>query len=466
MKTCAYILRGFLYMENWKPLSNSGKNYCYTQDIKEYWVYHKKLIKILLKEFKVTIYFITYDITPPEYIEWAKEKGNVIFFRYNDSSQFRTLFKGFRKIENYDFYMIHRTDVKYHDDFYNLFKKIKIPQEITVLNKEYCENTNDIFFWIPHKKKLEFQNAISSFTTHAHNINKKTIIEYLSNTTILKIRCKNNLFELQGTNQSNIVVYSVPKSGTHYLSNIITLLIKQDVNIYNKEEMYKYVPHITKKQNIDFFSTHPMHISYNELNYNHKCIMMIRNPIDLAISKYFYFEKRKLRTQQRPIYKYINDTIENVIIEVNTMKELHENNKHNSILLRYEDLYLKFDEMIPKIVEFINIYMPNVIKNVNIDKIKETVSFKKVQNKEKQNGIYKVGRIQNGLFHRSGKINQIKEHLNFTQINNILNKIPNSMFELFPEMNILKNNPNQKRKNKPKRKPTKGHNIGQMIWFK
>ena len=445
MKTCAYILCGTLYMENYKPYNNCRISYYYTQNIKQYWIYHKKFIDILSKSFKITVYFITYNITPKTYIEWAKEKGNVILIPYKDSSQFHTLFKGFCKIENYDSYMIHRTDVKYYDDFYKLFKKIEIPEKITVINKEHSQKLNDIFFWVPHKKKIDFQDIISSFTNNAYKINKYIDIGYLSNSTILKIRGKNNLFQLAGTNQSSIVIYSVPKSGTHYLSNIITLLINQDINIYNKEEMYKYVPHITKKKkknidfcSINFFSTHAKHISYNELNHNHKCIMIIRNPIDLTISNYFFFEKRKAIPKQRPIYKYIIDTIENVITEVNTMKELYENNKHNSILFRYEDLYLKFNEMVPKIVEFINRYIPNIITNSNIDKIKEKVSFKNVQNKEKKNGIYKVGRIQNGLFHRSGKINQIKEHVNSTQINNILSKIPNDMFTLFPEMNDLK----------------------------
>ena len=60
-KTCAYILRGFLYKKDWKPLSPIGNNYTYTQDIKKYWIYHKRFIDILSQKYKVNIYFITYD---------------------------------------------------------------------------------------------------------------------------------------------------------------------------------------------------------------------------------------------------------------------------------------------------------------------------------------------------------------------------------------------------------------------
>ena len=105
--------------------------------------------------------------------------------------------------------------------------------------------------------------------------------------------------------------------------------------------------------------------------------------------------------------------------------------------------------------------MPNLINNFNIDEIKEKVSFQNVQNKEKQNGLYQVGRIQKTLFHRSGKINQITEYLSPILLNMLLKKIPNSMFELFPEMNeLLQKKPIKK---KPKKKINQ---INKLIWFK
>ena len=449
MKTCAYILHGLLYMENY-----------HTETIKQYWIYHRNLIRILSNEFKITIFFITSNLTPPEYIEWAKNKGIVFLFNYNNSSIFNILHKGLCKIEYYESYMIHRTNVKYHDNFYKLFRRIQIPQEITALNKILYQYTNDIFFWFPFNKKKHFQNNIKYFKNNTYDIDKRIYIEYLSNTSIIKRNGNNNLFELQNVNKTSIVIYSVPKSGTHYLSNIITLLLNPSANIYNKEEMYNYVPNILELKNIDFFSTHPMHISYNNFNYNHKFIMVIRNPLDVVISNYFFYETRKLKKQQRTIYKYINDTLENVIFQINNMKQLYENN-NNNILIRYEDLHINFEKVTLKIIDFINTHMPNLINDFNIDEIKEKVSFQNVQNKEKQNGLYKVGRIQKTLFHRSGKINQITEYLSPILLNMLLKKIPNSMFELFPEMNeLLQKKPIKK---KPKKKINQ---INKLIWFK
>ena len=102
MQSCAYILRGFLYMENWNPVSITGKKYCYTQDIKQYWKYHEKLIDILSKTYNISIYFITYDITPKSYIEWAQKLGSIILIPYYQSSQFTTLYQGLTQIDNYD----------------------------------------------------------------------------------------------------------------------------------------------------------------------------------------------------------------------------------------------------------------------------------------------------------------------------------------------------------------------------
>ena len=149
--------------------------------------------------------------------------------------------------------------------------------------------------------------------------------------------------------------------------------------------------------------------------------MVIRNPLDVVISNYFFYETCKLKKQQRSIYKYINDTLENVIFQINNMKQLYDNN-NNNILIRYEDIDINFEKVILKIIDFINTHMPNLINNFNIDEIKEKVSFQNVQNKEKQNGLYKVRIKQKTLFHRSGKINQITEYLSPILLNMLLKK--------------------------------------------
>ena len=63
-----------------------------------------------------------------------------------------------------------------------------------------------------------------------------------------------------------VVIYTIPKSGTHFMSDIISLMINPKTNIYNKNKMYKFVPHIKKidKSKV-FFSTHPKYIKLEKL---------------------------------------------------------------------------------------------------------------------------------------------------------------------------------------------------------
>jgi hypothetical protein len=208
-KTCAYILRGFLYKKDWKPNSEVGKKYTYTQDIKKYWKYHKKLIDILSQKYKVDIYFITYDITPKEYINWANNIGKVILVPFKDSTQFGTLSIGLKKIQEYDILVINRTDIIYYEPFYNLVKKINDIENILLMNRvsnNVSSNnvlSNDIFFWIPKKsrklfeKNLDFIIKKNKKDLSLHSIYKYMKVEYLFNIDKFVVRDDNIYYKLQ-----------------------------------------------------------------------------------------------------------------------------------------------------------------------------------------------------------------------------------------------------------------------------
>lgn len=231
-----------------------------------------------------------------------------------------------------------------------------------------------------------------------------------------------------------VVIYTIPKSGTHFMSDIISLMINPKTNIYNKNKMYKFVPHIKKidKSKV-FFSTHPKYIKLEKLiEKKYKLIMMIRNPLDLCISKYFFFEKRKPKKKRQSIFQYIKNNVEKESKKVWNFYNNYIKNKESAILVKYEDLILDLDTSLEIVHEYLKNYK-QIKKEINYELIKEKINFDKVKKEEKKNGIYKVGRIQNSLFHRSGKVGQVKDHLNQNQINEIMESIPKYIYEIYPE---------------------------------
>mgnify|MGYP001489996138 CR=1 FL=1 len=59
----------------------------------------------------------------------------------------------------------------------------------------------------------------------------------------------------------NIIIYTIPKTGTHLVSDIIALMINPNTDIYRKEKMYEIVPHTSRfLKNKTIMSTHPTYI--------------------------------------------------------------------------------------------------------------------------------------------------------------------------------------------------------------
>ena len=70
---------------------------------------------------------------------------------------------------------------------------------------------------------------------------------------------------------NKLIIYSIPKCGTHFLSKIVALLLDPNCNIYNKNELYRHVVHYRKAHfnemseiNSPFFNTHPGYLSYDK----------------------------------------------------------------------------------------------------------------------------------------------------------------------------------------------------------
>jgi hypothetical protein len=149
---------------------------------------------------------------------------------------------------------------------------------------------------------------------------------------------------------NKLIVYSIPKCGTHFVSQIIALLLNKNCNIYNKKELYKYVPHLTNTLNMSlpFFSTHPCYVNYKTINVlPNKKIFIVRSPLDKMISEYFFYvyyrtNKTKLnkinRNLNKHIFQYCVNHVKKVNSEIINYIE-YSKRTNNSILFDYNKLF-------------------------------------------------------------------------------------------------------------------------------
>ena len=252
---------------------------------------------------------------------------------------------------------------------------------------------------------------------------------------ILTLKTKENF--ISKPNKKYTIIYTIPKSGTHLVSDIISLMIDPNVNIYNKKDMYNVIPHrplefkqMNKVLKNNIFSQHTGSLNKNYIKNSH-LILTIRNPIDICISRYYFYEKRNPNSKiilKDYIKKIINKTTKQCIDQINLSKS-HDSN----IILRFEDIVSKKKETTIKIFNFIKPFLK--LDKVDLDLILKKTSFREVQNKEKKNG-YKVGAKQPFMFHRNGKIRQWEKELTKQEYNEILDLIPLSLKTYYSDIFI------------------------------
>lgn len=225
-----------------------------------------------------------------------------------------------------------------------------------------------------------------------------------------------------------MIIYTITKSGTHLVSDIIALMIEPKLNIYNKNEMYKVIPHrpieykkMKEGLKYNIFSQHLGSVNNYYMKNSH-LILTIRNPIDICISRFYFYEKRNPNSEMTP-KDYINKNIKRAIKECQDQINLAE--KHDSnLIIRFEDIVSNKKETIIKIYNFVKPFLK--LEQIDVESILKKTSFKKTQNEEIKNG-YKVGAKQPFMFHRNGKIRQWEKEITHQEYIEILDKIPSSL---------------------------------------
>jgi len=206
------------------------------------------------------------------------------------------------------------------------------------------------------------------------------------------------------------IIYTIPKTGTHLISNILCLILKPETNIYERDELYAVVPHRQCLTTDEYFSTHDGYVPLQKLNHNSNFIFSIRNPIDCCISKYFFHNEIEPNIElmflhTRNTLKYVCDDM----FEIVDFFDHHKNIK--SLFMKYEDIVSDFESAIQKISDFVD----KRISNTEIQSIKEKINIKKFQEKEKVKR-YIISPIQKNNFYRNGSIDQYKEYFRPDQI--------------------------------------------------
>ena len=262
----------------------------------------------------------------------------------------------------------------------------------------------------------------------------------------------------------NIFLASYPKSGNTWLRAII-LSALQRKNIFNikdlskirllsdkmnftsfKNKIYekkglidydwmsKNIILCQKKLNENtkynlFFKTHSVrHKSFTNETVNAGFIYIVRDPRDLVVSLSNFLGINLDETINQVVFN------KQLMTNANGARELVSNWELNikswleyksvpCLFIRYEDLLIKPNNTILKIIAFINkITNKDILNNKkNIDKIIKNTSFKTLQLQEISNGFDESSK--HSKFFRSGTLNQWKGILSNTQVQIIDNNL-------------------------------------------
>lgn len=190
-KTIDIIIRGFLYRENWTPLSNRRRKFKnYTIDFLQCADDYKKLLKKLREKYNINLYFTTYNTTPHKQIEKIMNEFNphtVFLSEEFKSSQFTTVKTVLESNEiknNNNFLFILRSDMYINDKLIDLiYNHIFNDNILYVLCKENNKQDKviDIFHAFSPELKTKFYNYISiPGLKDAHRIHKHIYTRVLS----------------------------------------------------------------------------------------------------------------------------------------------------------------------------------------------------------------------------------------------------------------------------------------------
>jgi len=180
------ILRGFLYKENWTPLSTrKQRNSNYTINFLKCYDGYQKLVNKLKSKYKLSLYFTTYNITPKNIINSVDKLFDPDSFFFTEeigSSQFSTTRTALSELEYIEGCMniLLRADMTITDLFIDEIMNFNFDQKdsLYVLCKEINKNKEDkvidtLQIFYDNKIRDDFLKEIKKLPKDLHKIHKK-----------------------------------------------------------------------------------------------------------------------------------------------------------------------------------------------------------------------------------------------------------------------------------------------------
>ena len=194
----AYIIRGPLFDPKRVPLSTRGAKKEYKIDIRELWSTHEAMIKTFSDLYEVKVIFSTYDDTPPHIKKWARDRGELLISKKQNSTQFTTALTALKSERGFDYYFMTRSDIQFLPAIYSI---VSIhPRNVTVLNLEMSSKINDVIHFLPQSKYDEFyqfiQNTVTMKNRSAHE--GMSYCDVLTSERVPYVRHKNKFYTLLG----------------------------------------------------------------------------------------------------------------------------------------------------------------------------------------------------------------------------------------------------------------------------
>lgn len=181
-KKMCLIIRGFLYKENHKPISWRKKYFQdgFTLDFRKNLPYYKSLIDMLSKKYDLHTVITTYDSTPKDILEEARNSLNAEIFLSSElkSKQFTTSVTAIEQLNknNFDFLLLIRSDLILREKLFNIIVHSDLSSNhVHVLSRELKHNflsLIDVLHIIPKTIIDKFLLHIRTLPRWLHDIHE------------------------------------------------------------------------------------------------------------------------------------------------------------------------------------------------------------------------------------------------------------------------------------------------------
>jgi len=251
-------------------------------------------------------------------------------------------------------------------------------------------------------------------------------------------------------NDDDIIITTYPRSGTTWMQQIVHLLLNKGVQGERHLEIcIPYIERAAALKGIDIFSTmegrraFKTHLPFTSdlyrKNSKAKFIYVVRNPMDCAVSNYFFYLNNYKITFHGNWDDFYNLFVNGDLFYGSWFDHVSEwweksKIKDNILFIKYEDIHLDLSNIINRIADFIDITLTEDILNQIVSK----TSFDYMKKDSKTNlswGAWKKNSTESPL--RKGTVGDWKTLFNPKQIDILKNEYNKKIKKIGLELNFM-----------------------------